>query len=71
MRCGARLQSPYGLLTSRPASTTCSSRIGRIRNFYFYACAVPPLYDAAEKARILTAIDNWWAWLDLNQRPIE
>jgi hypothetical protein len=43
----ARLQSPYGLLTSRITETPCSSRADRLDNFYFYLRVVPPLYDAA------------------------
>lgn len=58
MRRGARLQSPYGLLTSRPASTSRFRQVGRVQNADFYICVMPPRRDAAGKARILTAIDS-------------
>ncbi|WP_157648185.1 hypothetical protein [Burkholderia ubonensis] len=58
MRRGARLQSPYGLPTSRPASTSRFRQVRRFCNVDFYTCVMPPLRDAAGKARILTAIDS-------------
>ncbi|WP_232452801.1 hypothetical protein [Burkholderia ubonensis] len=58
MRRGARLPSPYGLLTSRSASTSRLRQVRRFRNIDFYTCVTPPLHDAAGKARILTAIDS-------------
>lgn len=57
-RCRARLQSPSGLPTPRPASPSCHSQ--HIRCFHYLDCslqAATPLYDAAQKARKLTAID--------------
>ncbi|WP_231748176.1 hypothetical protein, partial [Burkholderia sp. ABCPW 14] len=57
-RRGARLQSPYGLLTSRPASISRFRQVRRSCNVDFETCVMPPLRDAAGKARILTAIDN-------------
>ncbi|HTR08911.1 MAG TPA: hypothetical protein VMJ11_20115 [Paraburkholderia sp.] len=58
-RCRARLQSPSGLPTPRPASPSCHSQ--HIRCFHYLDCslqAATPLYDAAQKARKLTAIDT-------------
>ncbi|WP_080406930.1 hypothetical protein [Burkholderia ubonensis] len=58
MRREARLQSPYGLLTSRPASISRFRQVRRFCNVDFATCVMQPLRDAAGKARILTAIDT-------------
>jgi hypothetical protein len=51
----ARLQSPYGLLTTR-AIHPASSRLAALSSIV--QPAVPPLFGAARKARIWTAIDS-------------
>ncbi|WP_155754546.1 hypothetical protein [Burkholderia stagnalis] len=56
MRRGARLQSPYGLLTSRPASISRFRQVRRSCNVDFETCVMPPLRDAAGKGLPLISV---------------
>ncbi|MEM5373298.1 hypothetical protein V4C53_46205, partial [Paraburkholderia azotifigens] len=58
-RFRARLQSPYGLPTPRPESTSRSPCVERFRDACLHARVPPPYYDAAVYCRFTTAVHNW------------
>ena len=55
-RFRARLQSPYGLPTPCPESTSRSPCVECFRGVCLHACAPPPNYDAAVYCRFSTAV---------------